>query len=77
MNIDATTRAYMDSDISIQARNTQTEYLGRTITSGCRIPSYWARCETLYEGGYRTEKMAINAMKRKIDKSIKTNLARH
>lgn len=71
MNIDPTTRAYMDSDISTQTRNTQTEYLGRTITSGCR----GARCGTLYEGGYRTEKMAINAMKRKIDKSIRTNKA--
>ena len=44
------------------------EYKGRTIICGIRIPSCWAKCGNIYEGGYRTERQAVNAVKRRIDK---------
>jgi hypothetical protein len=47
-----------------------TEYKGRQITYGIRIPSCWAKCGAIYEGGYRTERQAINAVKRRIDKLV-------
>ncbi len=47
--------------------NTSIEYKGRTITYGIRIPSCWAKSAGIYECGYRSEKTAINAVKRRID----------
>jgi hypothetical protein len=44
------------------------EYKGHQITFGIRIPSCWAKCGNIYEGGYRSERQAINAVKRKLDK---------
>jgi len=53
----------------IQTMNT-TEYKGRQITYGIRFPSCWAKCGNIYECGYRTERQAINAVKRRIDKLV-------
>ena len=47
-----------------------TEYKGRQITYGIRFPSCWAKCGNIYECGYRTERQAINAVKRRIDKLV-------
>ncbi len=47
-----------------------TEFKGRQITYGIRIPCCWAKCGNIYEGSYRTERQAINAVKRRIDKLV-------
>ena len=50
----------------------KTQHLNKTIESGFFAPGYWAKCDNthpkIYEGGYRTERTAINAVKRKLDK---------
>lgn len=38
------------------------------ITTGLIGCGFWARCGIHYEGGYRTERQAINAVKRKAKK---------
>ena len=50
----------------------KTQHLNKIIESGFFAPGYWAKCDgvypKIYEGGYRTERTAVNAVKRKLDK---------
>lgn len=45
-------------------------YKGKEITYGFLAPGFWAKRGDMYEGGYRTERQAVNAIKRRIDKQL-------
>jgi hypothetical protein len=49
----------------------EVEHKGRTIVSGFTASSFWAKYGDLYEGGYRSQKSAINAVKRRLDRRDK------
>jgi hypothetical protein len=47
------------------------QHNGRTIVSGFTAWSFWAKCGDIYEGGYLSQKSAINAVKRRLDRRDK------
>jgi hypothetical protein len=51
--------------------NTTTFHNGHVITSGFVSYAFYAKCGSIYEGGYLNERTAINAVKRKLNKREK------
>ena len=46
----------------------EVEHKGRTNISGFTAFSFWAKYGDIYEGGYLSQKSAINAVKRRLDR---------
>lgn len=47
---------------------TETPFKGTIIFSGFTAYSFWAKSGPVYEGGYRDERKAVNAVKRRLRK---------
>ena len=52
------------------AMNDTCFYKGIAIKTGFQMPGFWARVGKWYEGGYRTQRTANNALQRRIDKAL-------
>jgi hypothetical protein len=48
-----------------------TPYNGHAITSGYGAVSFWAKAGDVYETGHWSERSAVNAVKRKLDRGVK------
>ena len=49
----------------------EVQHNGSTIVSGFTAYAFWAKYGDIYEGGYRSQKSAINAIKRRLDRRDK------
>jgi hypothetical protein len=49
----------------------EVQHNGRMIVSGFTAYSFWAKYGDIYEGGYRSQKSATGAVKRRLDRRDK------
>ena len=54
----------------------EVQHNGPTIISGFTAFSFWTKYGDIYEGAYRSQKSAINALKRRVDRRDKQRVNR-